>query len=183
MNINEARTRIKARAWQSLAQSEIDVKAYDQEELETLVALVTDAALLEIDEGIAESLKQSVADQRSGGAESEENDEEKVLWEGRPFLSLNTRYMITSERIRIIEGLLGKDREDIELVRVQDLDQSQSVSERLLNVGDIHVRSHDTSHPTVVLRNVKDPIEVHEILRRAVLDARKRHKLIYREEM
>lgn len=183
MNIDEARTRIKARAWQSLAQSEIDVNAYDHEDLDTLISVVTDAALLEIDEGIAQSLKESKADQTSSATRPEDDDEEKVLWEGRPFLSLNTRYMITNERIRIIEGLLGKDREDIELVRVQDLDQSQSVSERLLNLGDIQVRSHDTSHPTVVLRNVKDPMEVHEILRRAVLDARKRHKLVYREEM
>ena len=85
--------------------------------------------------------------------------------------------------MRIIEGLLGKDREDIELVRVQDLDQSQSVSERILNVGDIHIHSHDRSHPTVTLRNVKDPQQVHEILRRAILNARKKHGLIYREEM
>ena len=79
--------------------------------------------------------------------------------------------------------MLAKDREDIELVRVQDIDQSQSISERLLNIGDIHLRSHDRSHPETVLRNVKGPQEVHEILRRAVLDARKRHKLTYREEM
>lgn len=177
MNINEARTRIKARAWQALAQSEMDVKAYEQADLDNLIAIVADAALLEIDEGIAESLKQSPPE---GAAE---DDEEKVLWEGRPFLSLNTRYVITTERLRIIEGLLGKDREDIELVRIQDLDQSQSVSERILNIGDIHVRSHDPSHPNAVLRNIKDPQEIHEILRRAVLDARKRHKLTYREEM
>lgn len=176
MNIEEARTRIRARAWQSLAQSDVDLKAYDQADLETLIAIVADAALLEVDEDIAESLKQSSGDIKDG-------DEEKVLWEGRPFLSLNTRYVLTNERIRIIEGLLGKDREDIELVRVQDLDQSQSVSERLLNIGDIHIRSHDTSHPSIVLRNIKDPQDVHEVLRRAVLDARKRHKLTYREEM
>ena len=112
-----------------------------------------------------------------------DDDAEKVLWEGRPFLSLNTRYVITNERVRIVEGILGKDREDIELVRIQDIDQSQSISERLLNIGDILIRSHDTTNPQAVIRNVKDPQAVHEILRRAVLDARKRHKLVYREEM
>jgi hypothetical protein len=71
----------------------------------------------------------------------------------------------------------------VELVRVQDIDQKQNVTERVMNIGDIYVRSHDPSKPEVVLRNIKDPLEVHEILRRAVLEARKRHRLSYREEM
>lgn len=176
LNIAEARARIKARAWRNLAQSELDVKDYDQNVLDDIISLVSDAALLELDEGLA-----ATSDKTAG--ESFSDSDEKVLWEGRPFLSLNTHYVITSERIRIVEGMLGKDREDVELVRVQDVDQSQSVSERLLNIGDLHIQSHDRSHPTITLRNIKDPLQVHEILRRAVLDARKRHKLTYREEM
>jgi uncharacterized membrane protein YdbT with pleckstrin-like domain len=108
---------------------------------------------------------------------------EDILWEGRPFLSLVLDYTITDERIRITEGLLGKRRENIELVRVQDLDYSQTFSDRLLNLGDITIRSHDTSHPQIVLKNVRDPEQVYEILRRAVLHARKKHGFTYREEM
>lgn len=178
MDVKEARTRIKARVWQALAQSDLELKDLPKEDLEPLVEMVTDAALLEIDEEIGQSVSAESAKENVGA-----EHEEEVLWEGRPFLSISTRYVVTDERIRIIEGLLGRDREDIELVRVQDLDQSQSVSERLLNVGDIHVRSHDRSHPQVTLRNVKDPQQVHEILRRAILNARKKHGLIYREEM
>jgi hypothetical protein len=110
-------------------------------------------------------------------------DEEEILWQGRPFLSLVTEYIITNERVRVFEGLVGKDREDIELIRIQDMDQTQTVKERLLNLGDIHLRSHDPSDPEIVLRNVKDPQTVHEILRRAVLDSRKKYGLYYREEM
>lgn len=176
MNITEARARIKARAWRDLAQSELDVKGFDQNTLDELITLVSDAALLELDEGMAGTVEKASTQDLAGS-------DEKVLWEGRPFLSLNTAYIITTERVRIVEGILGKDREDVELVRVQDIDQSQSISERLLNIGDLHIQSHDRSHPSITLRNIKDPLEVHEILRRAVLDARKRHKLIYREEM
>lgn len=179
MDVKESRTRIKARVWQALAQSDLELKDLPKEDLEPLVEMVTDAALLEIDQ----ELGQSVAAESAKEKGDADDDEEEVLWEGRPFLSISTRYIVTDERIRVIEGLLGKDREDIELVRVQDLDQSQSVSERLLNVGDIHIRSHDRSHPQVTLRNVKDPQQVHEIVRRAILNARKKHGLIYREEM
>jgi hypothetical protein len=52
-----------------------------------------------------------------------------------------------------------------------------------MNLGDITIRSNDLSHPEVILRNIKDPIAVHEILRRAVLKARERFGLTFREEM
>ncbi|NIP27538.1 MAG: PH domain-containing protein, partial [Phycisphaerae bacterium] len=85
--------------------------------------------------------------------QDDDHDEEEILWEGRPFLSVSTHYIITTQRVRIIQGLLGKDREDIELIRIQDIDQSQSLRERLLNLGDITIRGHDTSHPKAVLNN------------------------------
>ena len=74
-------------------------------------------------------------------------------------------------------------REDIELVRVQDVDHTQSLGERMTNIGDVIIRSHDPSNPEVILRNVTDPQGVHEILRRAVLEARRRYGMSYREEM
>lgn len=192
MKLNETHARVKSRVWQALAQSDVDTSAMDKAVLETLVDLTAEAALLELDAEVTRSLE----DERKGakGSEAAEvetsvsddilNDhKEDVLWEGRPFLSLVLEYTITDERIRITEGLLGKRRENIELVRVQDMDYSQTFSERLLNVGDITIRSHDSSHPQIVLKNVKEPEQVYEILRRAVLHARKKHGFTYREEM
>lgn len=178
MTPEEARSRIKARVWQAVAQAELDLANVSRETLDELVEITTDAALLEIDEEIGKEL---IAD-RKESAPAGTNDEE-ILWEGRPFLSVITRYVITNQRVRIIEGMLGKSREDIELVRIQDVDQKQSLTERLLNLGDIIIHSHDPSHPKVLLNNVKDPETVHEILRRAVIDAREKYRLSYREEM
>jgi len=181
MNVAEARARIKARVWQELAQSELTLKSLPQKEVEALVDFVTDAALLELDTEMETSLAKETKIAKSdllAGAETEE-----VLWQGRPLLSLTMRYVITNERVRVISGLLGKDREDVELVRIQDMDQNQSMGERLLNVGDVIIHSHDPSHPTLQLQNVKNPQEVHEILRRAVINARKEHGLRYQEEM
>lgn len=92
-------------------------------------------------------------------------------------------YLLTSERLRITRGIVGKDREDIELVRIEDIDHKQNLGERVLNLGDVIVRSHDPSTPEVVLRNVTNPMEVHEAIRRAMLDARKRHRYSIQEEM
>lgn len=176
--LKEAQSRIQARVWQAIAQGDIDTGDLDKEAVTAMVAAITDAALIELDETMGDSLK-SGAPQTAVFADGDE----EILWEGRPFLSLTLHYTITSERIRITEGLLGKAREDVELIRVQDMDQSQTVAERMLNLGDVTIRSHDSSHPLIELKNVKDPQAVHEILRRAVLAARKRYNFTYREEM
>lgn len=183
MTIKEAQARIKARVWQSVAQADLNLSALDKTTLENFVDLVTEAALLEIDNEL--DLSQLATKSATAEVAEEEDDEfgEKVLWEGRPLLSLVLNYTITSERIKITSGLLGKAHENVELIRVQDVDHSQTFGERVLKIGDITIRSHDPSHPEIVLRNIQDPSSVYEILRRAVLDARKRHNFSYREEM
>ncbi len=183
MTIKEAQARIKARVWQAVAQTELDVSALDKATLESLVDLVTESALLEIDSELDSSLQ--AIPQKETPEDDEEFDEhgEDILWQGRPFLSLVLHYTITSERIKITSGLLGKAHENVELIRVQDIDHSQTFGERMLKIGDVSIRSHDPSHPEILLRNVQNPDSVYEILRRAVLDARKRHNFSYREEM
>lgn len=180
MNATEAQARVKARVWQAIAQSKHDLKAIPQDQLEAIIDLVTNAALAEIDD----ELGQELAVLAAGESESMTTGvDEKILWEGRPFLSLTTHYVITNERLRIFEGLFAKDRLDIELIRIQDYDQKQTLSERMINVGDITISSHDPTTPKIILHNVTDPQTVHEILRRAVLEARKKHKLYFHEEM
>ncbi|MCP5096792.1 MAG: PH domain-containing protein [Chloroflexi bacterium] len=180
MSISEAQARIQARIWQTIAQTDLDVTGLEKETLETLVNMVTEAALLELDNEMGKSL---ALEKPSSSTEPYLDDEEPILWEGRPFLSLTLHYRITDERVLITEGLIGKKTENIELIRIQDMAHSQSAGERLINVGDLTIRSHDTSNPTFVLKNIKNPADVHEILRRAVLKARKRHNFTYREEM
>ncbi len=181
MSLPEMEARVKVRLWQAIAFSGTDISVVPREQMEKLVDVISKNVLEEIDQVIGQVVPQSVAAASLTSAQDEE--EEQILWEGRPFLSIGTRYQITNERIRIIRGSLGKDREDIELVRVQDIDQSQSLSERLVNIGDIQIRSHDPKSPKIVLNNIKNPLEVHEILRAAVLKARKKHRMGYREEM
>lgn len=182
MSLKEVKAKIKARVWQAVAQAELDVSALDKETLETLVDLVAEAAMLESDDEMDKSLAAAMPE-TAVSADILNDAKEDILWEGRPFLSISLHYTITDERIRITEGFLGKARENVELIRIQDVDYSQTFSERILNLGDINIRSHDSSHPLVTLKNIKDPERVYEILRRAILKARKKHNFTYREEM
>jgi hypothetical protein len=182
MSLKESHSRIKGRIWQAIAQTDLDLSALSKSDQESLVELAADAALLEIDEMLGSSLAAGIGSESPEYAKFEGGDEQ-VLWEGRPLLSITEHYLITNERLRIARGILGKEREDIELILIQDMDQNQSLSERVLGVGDIAVHSHDRSQPEVVLNNIRNPEEVHEILRQAVQEARGRHRLSYREEM
>ncbi len=177
MTPKEAQTHVKSRIWKEIAKAQLDLSELSEEKLEELIDVVSRAALFELDYEIER------VDKASDVQPFPEEDVERVLWEGRPFLSLTTHYRITNERIRITHGLLAKQRIDIELLKIQDMEQTQRITERMMNLGDITIHSHDPMHPMVVLENISDVQRVHEILRRARLDARKEHNFGYREEM
>ena len=110
-------------------------------------------------------------------------EKEELLWSGRPYLSIGVRYELTNQRVRLIRGLLGRSYHEIELVRVRDTSVTQHLGERALNVGDITITSTDPSHPEFTLHNVKDPMEVREMIRKATMQEKQRRGLHYREEM
>ena len=179
MTIEQYRTKIKSSLWQSIAQSGADLKSVSTEHQNELVDVMTDNVLLILDDILDDASPQKTP---KGAAEDIEGDE-TILWEGRPFMSLVEFYTITNERVKIVRGMLGKDVENFELIRVQDIDISQNFSERVLNIGDITICGADASAPQVILRNVHDPNGVYELLRKAWLAARKKYGLIFREEM
>ncbi len=189
MTINETHAKIKASVWQTIAQSDIDVSNIDKSKLGELVDIIVDVAMEEIDaqidqpltafeeEEVGDVIKTAVAD------DILLDNKEDILWEGRPFLSMVQTYVITDERIRITNGFFGKSTENIELVRIQDVDYRQTFSDRMIQVGDIFIKSQNASRPNIILSNIKNPEQVYEILRLAILHARKRHGFTYREEM
>jgi hypothetical protein len=183
MIVKDAHARIKANIWQAIARSKLDITDIPQEQLDSIVNIAAEAALEDLDDLLYQSLEEEekVASEEVAGMDDVDNEE--ILWKGRPFLSITRRYVITDDRVRIFEGLIGRTYQDIELIRIQDVTQKQSVSERLLNIGDVTISSHEETSPVFKLENVRNSPEVYEILRKAVLNARKRHNFSYREEM
>jgi len=177
MELDQLQAKIKASVWQAVAQSGIDLKSVPVDQQDQFIDALTENLMRTMDDLLDEVPKpQSVSPEMEEG-------EEQILWQGRPFLSLVESYTITSERVRITRGMLGKDYENFELVRVQDLDIEQSIPNRMVGVGDIKIMGADLSDPKIVLRNIKDPHGVYELIRKAWLAARKRHGLQFREMM
>ncbi len=174
--VEQYRAKLKSAVWKAVSDSGVDLSAVPVEQQARLVDAVADEGLVMVNEILDEAVN---PDKGKVILEAEE----VIVWEGRPFLSLVESYVITSERIKISRGLLGKDYENFELIRVQDIDVSRGLGERVMGLGDIHIKGADPSTPEVTLRNIKDPTQVYELLRKAWLAARKRYGLIFREEM
>jgi hypothetical protein len=177
MAIEQTRAQVISSIWQAIAQSEVDMSAVPREQQEKLVGKIADNVMLAIDA----MLEPAQAPAEAQPAENEH--EERLLWQGRPFLSMVESYMITSERIKTVKGLLSRGVENFELIRIQDIDMKQGLNERILGIGDIVIRGQDPSNPEIILRNIPKPEDVYELLRRAWLDARKRYGLQFREYM
>lgn len=109
--------------------------------------------------------------------------QEVLIWRGRPYLTLGTIYELTSQRLRVIRGLVSNAIDEVELVRVQDTRVTQNAGERMFDIGDIAIISGDVSNPDLVLYNVRNPVEVREAIRKAVYEERQRRNMLYREVM
>ncbi|WP_339319487.1 PH domain-containing protein [Paenibacillus sp. FSL R10-2734] len=119
--------------------------------------------------------------------------QEVVLWKGKPasisdrlkgIIRLNTTtYTITSQRIMVKTGLIGKNVEEIELLRVRDLSVEQSIMDRMLGIGSLTVFSDDASAPQLLFRKIHDAPTVKDVLRKAVRDEKIANNISYREQI
>ena len=180
MEIEQISTKVVAAIWQAFAQSDVQLDSVPHDQQQKLVETIAQKILPVLDE---------VLDEYAGELPDEEEETpentsaEKVIWNGRPFLSLVEYYTITTERIKVRTGFFGRSVENFELIRIQDIDYKQGLHERIMGIGDIRLHGQDPSHPEIILRNVSKPEEVYETLRRAWMDARKRYGLQFREFM
>ena len=88
-----------------------------------------------------------------------------------------TRYALSEDRLFISVGLLNIKDDEVLLYRIRDIDTSRSLWQRIFGVGTITVMSSDKSMPTFVLKNVKDPIFVKELLHQQVEEMKIRRRV------
>lgn len=96
----------------------------------------------------------------------------EYLWKDRKrYLGLPlsfTRYSLSEDRLFVSVGLLNIRDDEVLLYRVRDIDTRRTLWQRLFGVGTITVLSADKTMPTLVLKNIKDPIFVKELIHRQV---------------
>ena len=96
----------------------------------------------------------------------------EYLWKDRKrYLGLPlsfTRYSLSEDRLFLSVGFLNIKDDEILLYRVRDIDTQRSLWQRIFGVGTVTVVSSDKTMPNLVLKNVKDPVFVKELIHKQV---------------
>lgn len=93
------------------------------------------------------------------------------------FRGLSTRYEITTQRVRVERGLLSKTKENVELFRIDHFDLHKPLGMRMVGHCFLHLRSSDTSFPTVVIMGIPKLESLADTLRECSLRERTRRRV------
>ena len=96
----------------------------------------------------------------------------KYIWTDRKrYLGLPlsfTRYALSDDRLFLSIGFLNIKDDEILLYRVRDITTRRTLWQRLFGVGSVTIVSSDKTQPTLVLKNIKDPMMVKETIHQQV---------------
>lgn len=88
-----------------------------------------------------------------------------------------TRYSLSEDRLFTSIGLLNIRDDEILLYRVRDIDTRRSLWQRLFGVGTVTVRSSDMTTPVLVLKNIKNPLMVKELIHERVEECKLKRRV------
>ena len=112
---------------------------------------------------------------------------DQYIWRDRKrFLGMPlsfTRYALSEDRLFLSVGFLSIKDEEVLLYRVRDISSSRSLGQRLFGVGTVTVVSSDKTMPSLVLKNIKNPMRIKELLHNQVEEMKIRRRMRVGEVM
>lgn len=106
--------------------------------------------------------------------------QEKIWADRKRFLGMPltfTRYSLSEDRLFLSKGLLSVSDEEVLLYRVRDITTKRTLWQRIFGVGTVTVSSSDKSMPTLLLKNVKDPLTVKELIHQQVEEVKMKRRV------
>lgn len=88
-----------------------------------------------------------------------------------------TRYSLSGDRLFCETGFLNLRADEVLLYRVQDLELTMTLGQRIFGVGTVCVHSSDKSMPHLDLKDVKHPRQVKELIHQSVEQAKDRRRM------
>ena len=88
-----------------------------------------------------------------------------------------TKYAMTDDRFFMETGVFNIKSEEVLLYRVRDISLTRNFGQRIFGVGTIKLLSSDKTSPELVVKNVKHPMEVKELLHRNVEEMKIRRRV------
>jgi len=182
MSRDDIIAKVQAQLWQTLA-IRGGIQSLPSNELAILVEAIA-AAIAVAMEGSETASIAPLAPAPS--ITSTETSEELLLWSGKPHITagtdaINTQYELTSQRIRVVSGVVTRKTDEADLIRVKDLRIEQSLPDRGLGIGSVIITTTDPNQPMIVLKKISNPGDIKERIRQAMLDEKARRGVSYRD--
>ncbi len=105
----------------------------------------------------------------------------ELIWKDRKrYLGMPlsfTRYALSEDRLFLSVGFFSIKDEEVLLYRIRDINTSRTLWQRLFGVGTVTVASSDKSMPILVLKSIKNPMRVKELLHTQVEEMKLRRRV------
>ena len=103
-------------------------------------------------------------------------ERKRWLFLGLPFTF--TKYTVKEDMITIAEGLLKTVENDCYMYKVQDVEHSASLIEKMFRLGTVTCFTGDTTHPQLVLSHIKNSKAVKEFILRQSEEERLKRRTV-----
>jgi uncharacterized membrane protein YdbT with pleckstrin-like domain len=103
-------------------------------------------------------------------------EKKRWLFLGLPFTF--TKYIIKDDIVTLDQGFLKKIENDCYMYKIQDVEHTASLAERLCGLGTITCYTGDTTHPKLMLIHVRHSKEIKNYILEASEAARMRRRTL-----
>lgn len=103
-------------------------------------------------------------------------ERKRWLFLGLPFTF--TKYTVKEDMITIAEGLLKTVENDCYMYKVQDVEHSASLIEKMFKLGTVTCFTGDVTHPRLVLTHIKNSKSLKEFILRQSEEERLKRRTV-----
>ncbi len=103
-------------------------------------------------------------------------EKKRWLFWGLPFTF--TKYMIKEDMITVDTGVFTKVENDCYMYKVQDVEHTASIWERMVGLGTIVCYTGDTTHPKLLIEHVRNSKAIKEFILKESEEARLKRRTV-----
>ena len=103
-------------------------------------------------------------------------EKKRWLFLGLPFTF--SRYMIKEDMITVDTGVFTKVENDCYMYKVQDVEHTASIWERMAGLGTIVCYTGDTTHPKLLIEHIRNSKQIKEFILKESEEARLKRRTV-----
>ena len=103
-------------------------------------------------------------------------EKKRWLFLGLPFTF--TKYMIKEDMITVDTGVFTKVENDCYMYKVQDVEHTASIWERMVGLGTIVCYTGDTTHPKLLIEHIRNSKAIMEFILKESEEARLKRRTV-----